>query len=138
MPGNSKNSGSGSGPGSGVERRMESIIAVILQVGVALSALIVLTGGFFYLVRHGLAYPDYRVFRGEPSDLRNLRGIVAEVAALRSRGIIQLGLIVLIATPVMRVVFSVFAFMQQRDRLYVLVTLIVLITLLISLTGALK
>ena len=82
--------------------------------------------------------PDYRVFRGEPSDLRNLPGIVAEVADLRGRGIIQLGLLVLIATPVLRVAFTIFAFLEQRDHLYVVVTLIVLTFLLISLTGVIK
>ena len=117
---------------------MESIIAVILQGGVTLSAGIVLTGGCLFLLRHGSALPDYRVFRGEPSDLRNLPGVVAEVAAWRGRGIIQLGLLILIATPVLRVVFSVFAFLEQRDRLYAMVTLIVLALLLISLTGVIK
>ena len=124
--------------GGVTDRRMESIIAVILLGGVALAAVIVLVGSCLYLFRHGTELPDYRVFRGEPSDLRNLPGIVAEVADLRGRGIIQLGLLVLIATPVLRVAFTIFAFLEQRDHLYVVVTLIVLTFLLISLTGVIK
>jgi uncharacterized membrane protein len=54
----------------------------------------------------------------------------------QGRGIIQLGLLFLIATPVARVVFSIFAFSVQRDRLYVVVTLTVLAILMFSLTGA--
>nr|MBN2278700.1 DUF1634 domain-containing protein [candidate division Zixibacteria bacterium] len=48
-------------------------------------------------------------------------------------GIIQLGLLFLIATPIARVFFSVFAFFRKRDYLYTLITLIVLIILLFSL-----
>ena len=55
--------------------------------------------------------------------------------SLSSGGIIQAGLLLLIATPVARVVFSVFAFALQRDRTYVFVTLIVLGILLYSLMG---
>jgi len=86
-------------------------------------------------VRRGKSVPHYRVFQGEPSDLRTVGGIVRDAAARNGRGIIQLGLLFLIATPVARVVFSVFAFAVQRDRLYVVVTLIVFAVLLFSLTG---
>ena len=117
---------------------MDSIIASLLLGGVVLAALIVLTGGGLYLYRYGTALPDFRVFRGEPSDLRSLTGIIGDASSCRSRGIIQMGLIILIATPVMRVAFCLFAFLQQRDRLYVLVTLFVLTLLLVSLAGGLK
>ena len=46
-----------------------------------------------------------------------LSGIVQDVLALQGRGIIQLGLLLLIATPIARVAFSVAAFAFQRDRL---------------------
>ena len=96
------------------EQRMESIIAVLLQAGVAVSATVVLAGGALFLLRHGLERPDYRVFHGEPADLRSLRGITAAALSLRSRGIIELGVLLLIATPVARVAFSVFGFMRER------------------------
>lgn len=120
------------------DQQMESMIALLLTGGVLLAALIVLLGGSLYLIRHGSAFPDYRVFRGEPSELRNLTGIIAEAAGFKSRGIIQLGLLILIATPVARVAFSILAFLQQRDRFYVLVTLIVLTILFFSLAGGMK
>ena len=44
-----------------------------------------------------------------------------------------MGLLLLIATPVARVAFSVAAFAEQRDRLYVVVTSIVLLLLIYSL-----
>jgi uncharacterized membrane protein len=99
------------------------------------AALIVLVGGIFYLIRYGATLPDYGVFRGEPANLRTLSGIVQEAVSFHPRGIIQLGLLLLIATPVARVTFSVLAFAWQRDRTFVIVTLIVLVILLYSLTG---
>ena len=52
-----------------------------------------------------------------------------------SNGIIQLGLLLLIATPVARVVFSAFAFAIQQDKLYVFVTLAVLAVLAFGLAS---
>jgi uncharacterized membrane protein len=104
-------------------------------VGVTLAAAVVLFGGSIYLVRHGRTAPQYRVFRGEPADLRTISGIVKEALVFQGRGLIQLGLLLLIATPVARVAFSVAAFAIQRDRLYVVVTLIVLAVLVYSLAG---
>ena len=58
-------------------------------------------------MKHGHAVPEYRVFRGEPGDLRSISGIVSDARSLGGRGLIQLGLLLLIATPIARVVFSV-------------------------------
>jgi uncharacterized membrane protein len=55
---------------------------------------------------------------------------------LHSRGLIQLGLLLLIATPVARVAFSVLAFAEQRDWLYVSITLVVLAVLVYSLASS--
>lgn len=123
---------------SWTDKQMDSIIANLLLGGVLLAGLIVLVGGGLYLARYGSARPDFRVFRGEPTDLRTLTGIISDAASLRSRGVIQMGLIVLIATPVLRVAFCLISFLQQRDRLYALVTLVVLTLLLVSLAGGMK
>jgi uncharacterized membrane protein len=89
-----------------------------------------------YLVRHGRAPADYRVFRGEPTDLKTLSGIFREAYGLRARGIIQFGLLLLIATPVVRVAFSIWGFAAEEDRMYMIFTGIVLIVLLYSLLGS--
>jgi uncharacterized membrane protein len=117
------------------EQEVEGIVGNLLRVGVMLAAVVVFAGGVLYLIRHGSSVPDYRVFHGEPTDLRGISGIVSDVVALRSRGIIQLGLLLLVATPVARVAFSTFAFARQRDHTYVIVTLSVLAVLLYSLVG---
>jgi len=115
------------------DRRVDAIIGTLLRVGVIISAAVVLSGGGLYLVQHGSTVPDYRVFHGEPAYLRGVSGIAKEARSLDGRGLIQLGLLLLLATPIARVAFSVVAFVFQRDRTYVVVTLIVLAVLLYSL-----
>jgi uncharacterized membrane protein len=117
------------------DEQMDRFISVLLRTGVLISALVVLVGGILYLIRYGTALPDYGIFRGEPADLCNLSGIVKDALSFKRRGIIQFGLLLLIATPVARVAFSIFAFALQKDRTYVIVTLIVLGVLLYSLAG---
>ncbi len=117
------------------DARIDELIGGLLIVGVVVSSLIVLIGAGLYLKRHGTQLPNYHVFYGEPSGLRSVSGIIKEASSFSGRGIIQFGLLLLIATPVMRVAFAVVAFMIQRDRIYVGVTLIVLSVLLFSLAG---
>ena len=115
------------------DRRVEGVIGNLLRAGVLLSALVVLSGGAIYLVRHVHDPADYRVFHGEPTELRHIRGILRDSVSLHGRGIIQLGLLLLIATPIARVAFSIFGFAEERDWMYVGFTLIVLMILLYSL-----
>jgi len=117
------------------DRKVEDIIGNLLRAGVILAATVVFLGAIIYLVRHGSSPASYRVFQGEPSELRQPRRIVHGAFAFSSRGIIQLGLLLLIATPILRVAFSVFAFAAEKDRMYVTFTLIVLAVLLYSVMG---
>jgi uncharacterized membrane protein len=117
------------------DRPVELALARLLQIGVVSAALVVLAGGLRYLTTHGGEHPQYGTFTGEPDDLSRVGGIVRAAAALRGRGMIQLGLLLLLGTPVARVAFSLVAFALQRDRIYVILTAIVLVLLLASLTG---
>ncbi len=115
--------------------QIETIVGNLLRIGVMVAAVVVLLGAAIYLTRHGTASRDYRVFAGEPAELRGLGGIVRATVGGSGRAIIQLGLLILIATPVARVVFSLAAFGLERDWMYVGVTMIVLAVLLFSLAG---
>jgi uncharacterized membrane protein len=117
------------------DQRVETIIANLLRAGVLVAAGIVVFGAAIFLLRHGHEIPHYRLFRGEPEELRTISGILRQTASFHGRNIIQLGLLILIATPVARVAFSVVAFALERDRLYVGITLVVLAVLLFSLAG---
>jgi uncharacterized membrane protein len=118
------------------DQRIENIVGNLLRAGVLVSAVVVLCGGVLYLIKYGDAPADYRIFRGEPTDLKSLSGIVKDAFTLHSRGLIQLGLLLLIATPVARVAFSIFGFAEEKDRMYVAFTVIVLLILLYSLIGS--
>ena len=120
---------------SSTDQKLEQVLGNLLRAGVMVSGAVVLAGGILYLLRHGSAVPHYRVFSGEPSDLRHVRGIMNDAFALQGRGLIQFGLLLLVATPVARVLFSLVGFTIQRDRTYVAVTLIVLAVLIYGLAG---
>lgn len=114
---------------------VERALGLLLRAGVLLAALIVGLGGLFYLRRYGAQAPSYGQFHAEPEDLRRVGGVLRAVADGRGRGFIQFGLLVLIATPVARVVASLVAFALQRDWMYVAITAIVLALLALSLSG---
>ena len=114
--------------------RVQRVIGTLLRWGVILAAAVVLAGGAMYFRSCGSTIPDYKVFRGEPPELRVVTGIVREAVSLNPLGVIQFGILLLIATPLARVAFSVAAFALQRDRTYVVVTLFVLAVVLLGLT----
>jgi len=118
------------------DRRIEVILGNLLRSGVLLPAAVVLSGACVYLSRHAHEPADYRIFRGEPSEFRTIAGVIHSVLNGRGRGLIQLGLLLLIATPIASVAFSIVGFAIERDRMYVAFTLIVLAILLYSLLGS--
>ena len=116
------------------DKQFDTMLGNVLRAGVLISAAVVAWGGVVYLSDPAAVTPDYHVFRSEPGNLRSVSGIVSDAKALNGRGLIQFGVLVLIATPIARVVFSVFGFARQRDWLYVGVTVIVLMLLTYSVT----
>lgn len=117
------------------DERLERIIGTVLITGVILSAAVVLLGGVCYLVRHGSEAPAYHVFQGAPQADRSVRGIVHAVGPSNCQAVIQLGLLLLILTPITRVALSLVAFVMERDKTYVVLTAIVLGILIYSLAG---
>ncbi len=118
------------------DQRMEIMIGILLRTGVLLAAVLVLSGGIIYLARHGHQIPNYRTFLGEPRGLETVAGILEGAVTWKGQAIIQLGLLVLIATPVVRVAFAVVGFAVEHDYMYVIVSFIVLAVLLYSLFGS--
>ena len=111
---------------SDADLKMDIAIGHMLRVGVTIAACVVFVGWLFYLVgAHGIA-PDYRHFHGTPIYLAHPSAIFHGIGSLDSRSIIGLGILLLIATPVARVIFCIVGFARQKDRLYVLVSATVL------------
>jgi uncharacterized membrane protein len=114
---------------------IERIMGRLLQWGVIVSALVMLTGAALYLTRHGLETPQYGQFRGVSPEFKSPAAIWRGVLDLRARAIIQLGVLLMIATPVMRVAFAIVAFFLERDWLFTVVSAVVLALLSYALFG---
>jgi uncharacterized membrane protein len=117
------------------DQKVDYLIGGILQAGVLASGILVLAGGILYAIHSGPAPVNYHEFRTERAAIQSVGPILTGAIHLDGRSIIQLGILLLIATPVARVAFSVVAFAMQRDRLYVPITLIVLAILVYGLFG---
>jgi len=115
------------------DKRMETIMGNVLRVGVILSATIVLAGGIIFLLKRGGEVPHYHSFKGEPHQLRSITEIWKTAWQGKGLSLIQLGLLVLIATPIMRIIFSVIGYLLEKDYLYAVITLTVLCIILFSL-----
>lgn len=115
------------------DRRMEIIMGRLLQVGVFLASAVVLAGGILYVRVHLGGAADYRTFASEPRDLRSVGGLFRLLRVGNPSAVIQVGVLLLIATPIARVIFAVVGFALERDRLYMAVSLTVLAILLASL-----
>ncbi len=113
--------------------QVDQVIGRLLQLGVLLAAAVVLVGGAILLLGHGSAPADFATFRGEPAALRGVITIVRAALHGQTDAIVQLGLLLLILTPIARVALTLGAFTIQRDRTYMVLTSIVLVLLLYGL-----
>jgi uncharacterized membrane protein len=117
---------------SEADLKMELSVSRMLRAGVSLAAVVVFVGWVLYLLQaHGVT-TDYRHFHGIPSPAARIAPVLDGVRHLDSRSVIRLGILLLIATPIMRVAFCVFSFAAQKDKIYVVVSVIVLTVLLYS------
>jgi uncharacterized membrane protein len=115
--------------------QVERNLSALLRCGVTSAACIVLAGAVLFLAAHGAEPADYAIFRGAPLELRSIGGMLRSALSLEGRGVIQLGVAVLIATPVVRVAVSFGAFTRARDPRYVVITGAVLGVLVYSIFG---
>jgi len=117
------------------DKSVEVFLGRLLRWGVLLAALVVFIGGVWFVAESYEVPQNYRTFRGEPVELRAVPQIVHQAIALRPLGLIQFGLLLLIATPVARVLFSVLGFALERNWMYVVITVLVFALLIYTLTS---
>jgi uncharacterized membrane protein len=115
------------------DHRLEMLMGRLLQTGVLLASITVLIGGVLFLIARPNQPANYRTFSAESANLRRPSELLPLLATGDPIAIIQLGILLLIATPVARVLFGVIGFAIERDRLYTAVSLAVLTILIISL-----
>jgi uncharacterized membrane protein len=115
------------------DQQMDSTIGNMLRYGVTLSAIVVFLGGVLYLRNTATTTPDYSHFHTESASLRDISAAIHGAVHLDALSVIQLGILLLIATPVVRVVFCIVGFALEKDRLYVVISASVFIILMYSL-----
>lgn len=105
----------------------------LLQFGVLLASTVVAVGGLLYVRDRAHSVVDYRSFVSRPVDLRHPDQLFHKLTSGDSDMLIMLGVLLLVATPIARVVFAALAFAIERDRLYVAISLFVLAVLMFGL-----
>lgn len=119
------------------DKDIQLILGTLLRAGVIISMGIVLIGGAIFLVHHQGAVIDYKVFKPELNKFSSIAAIFKGVLTFKGDAIVQFGILMLIFTPVARIVFAIFSFLIERDYLYVLIGIIILTIITISLNGGL-
>lgn len=117
------------------DKDIEQLLGSVLRWGVLLSMAVVTFGGAIYLYRHGHDVSDYKTFKNQPDFTIQLKAIFGGIFDFRGRAIIQFGIILLIATPVARVLLSAISFAAEKDYLYVAIAVIVLAIITVSMLG---
>lgn len=118
-----------------IERSTKIIVSKLLRTGVLTAAAVTLFGGILFFIQHPNTLFSYATFSSEPARLRNVSIIIGEAYLLKSRAVIQFGILILIATPVLRVIFSLIGFTFEKDWIFVFITGLVVTILLFSLFG---
>jgi len=119
-------------------KKMQQLIGSTLRIGVMTACCIAILSGTYYLIRHGAdPVPDYSTFHGEPASLTALSGIFMGLLQFQAKNWIQLGVLVLMLTPITRILLSLVDFAHQKDWLYVTITAIVFLVILSNSLGGL-
>lgn len=108
------------------DQQMERMMGLLLRAGVLAAAATVGVGGVAYLVRHGRETVAYSTFRPRPLSVTHPVRLIGELRHLGPEALVSLGILLLVATPVVRVVLGLVSFARERDLLYVLVSATVL------------
>ena len=115
------------------DKSLENVIGLLLRAGVLLAAAVVLAGAILYLLQSGGQHVRYSTFEPMSAGLTSIAGIFAGALHLQAGAVIQLGVLLLIATPVARVALALVGFLLEHDYHYTVVSAIVLAVLIYSL-----
>jgi uncharacterized membrane protein len=99
---------------SRADQRLETTMGHMLRIGVTLAAVVALIGGVLYLTQSHSAIPDYQHFQGATASFTSIAGIVAGSRRVDPRSVIELGILLLIATPICRVLLGVVGFSLRK------------------------
>ncbi len=118
---------------------LQQFIGRQLRFGVLLSITIALAGGLLLLLtRAGESAPDLTHFSSSAAAYTSFSTLTEGLLCADAEAVIQLSVICLIATPILRIIFSLLAFLIEGDRLYVGITFVVLAIILSNIYFGIK
>jgi uncharacterized membrane protein len=120
------------------QKALQQLIGKLLRTGITISSLIILSGGILYLLQQGAEPRSAFLFDGGEPHFTSISGVAQGILHGNSQSIIQAGILLLIATPVARIAFSLAGFIRERDRLYIIISFIVLTILIASMLSGIK
>ncbi len=115
------------------DKEVQIILGNLLRVGVIVSTVIVLIGGVILISGSPNQLVSFKSFKPEEAKFSSIATIFLGLRNFDGLAIIQFGVLLLIFTPIARVVFSIFSFLIEKDYMYVLIGLIVLSVIITSL-----
>jgi uncharacterized membrane protein len=108
------------------DRDMKLMLGHVLRAGTMVSVGVVFIGGVFFIYRHGQNISNYHTFKGVPDFIQRPSGVFRGILAFEGQAIIQFGIALLIATPILRIVSSAIGFVLEKDYMYLGISLLVL------------
>lgn len=117
------------------EKRLQSVVSVTLRSGVLFASVIGIVGGLLFLATYGSETVNFSSFDGTASPYVSLSSISRALGAggqVEYLAVVQIGVIVLLLTPIVRVALSIVGFTLAGDKTYVAITTVVLLTLIAS------
>ena len=115
------------------DKDVQVILGTLLRVGVIVSTVVVIIGGIIFLSTQANYKVSFSEFKPQQTKFSSVAEIINGLKSFDGLAIIQFGVLLLIFTPIARVVFSIFSFFMEKDYMYVLIGIIVLCVIITSL-----
>ena len=109
------------------------LISQLIISIIFVSSLLVLIGGTLYLIHHGHDTVSFQKFQGEPVTYTSFMGICKAALSLSARGLIELGLLFMVMGQAIRVLLTLILFALEKDKIFILISLFILIIMIYSL-----
>lgn len=113
-------------------QKLQTVIGTTLLIGVLVSTAIVLFGGVLYLIHHGNEVIQYKNYLGEPVAYKTIAGIWMAAFNFSGKGIIQLGVLLLVLVQFLRVLLTIGVFAKLRDFRFVAISIFIFAVLIFS------
>lgn len=119
-------------------KNLALVIGNIMRWGVVISLSVTFIGGVVYLSDHPGEKVSYKVFTEQDHSVAEIfMGTWRGILDFKGEALIMMGILLLFSTPVIRVLFSLLGFIIEKDKLYIVITLIVLAIIFVSISGGL-